>query len=108
MKNNGVLIDTGEERNVTGHFISGAIFSSLIAAGVTLEVTRNTPTDKKALLRCTSKAFLQGGLATASAISASNQVGKDDYVGALIAVAVGVGGVYALEKVYQPKSLEDA
>jgi len=99
------FINTGDERNITGHFISGAIGSALLSAGMNYHLNKDKEIDKCALTRESSKAFLQGGAATASAIAVANQVGKNDYLGALLSIGIGASVVYVVEKAYQEKTI---
>lgn len=97
------LINTGDQRSVTGHFISGAVCSALLSANLNYQRYKTQQIKKCTLTRESSKAFLQGGVATASAISAANKVGRGDYLGALFTAGLAATTLYAVEKVYQPK-----
>ncbi len=98
------LINTGDERSVTGHFVSGAICSAVASASLNYQLYKTQQIDKCTITRESSKAFLQGGVATASAISTANKVGRGDYLGALLSASIGAVAVYAVEKAYQPQS----
>lgn len=100
------LINTGDERSVTGHFVSGAICSAVVSASFNYQRYKKQQIDPCTITRESSKAFLQGGVATASAISATNKVGRGDYLGALFAAGLGFAAVYAVEKAYQPKKIQ--
>jgi len=100
MKTKKTTINTGQERNVAGHFISGAICSGIATASLTSNNKGNESTSYGGIY----KAALQGGIATAGAISATNKIGKGDYLGALVSVALGGAAVYAVEKTSQRKA----
>lgn len=86
------LINTGDERNVTSHFISAAVATALVSTSV----NRQRSSAKENVY----KTAIQGGIATAGAVSATNKIGRGDYLGALLSVTIGGAAVYALEKVY--------
>jgi len=92
------LINTGDDRNVTAHFISGAIGAALINASIN---AKRDPQAQTSPLRESYKVALLGGVATAGAVSATNKIGKGDYVGALLSVALSSAAVYAVDKAYQ-------
>ncbi len=100
------LINTGDERSVAGHFVSGAICSAIVSANINYNINKEKQDTVSTIKRESSKAFLQGGAATAGAVSAANKIGKGDYLGALFSVGIGAAVVYAVEKAYQPKSIE--
>jgi len=87
------MIDTGEPRSVTGHAVSGAVASAVVAGSINYEIT------KEEAVQNSIKLTVQGGVATGSAIAAANYLGKGNYLGMLAAVTLGLGGVYAVEKV---------
>jgi len=100
MRTKKTTINTGDERNVAGHFISGAICSGIVTASL----TSNNKNEGAPSYGSVYKAALQGGIATAGAISATNKIGKGDYLGALVSVALGGAAVYALEKASHRKT----
>ena len=98
------MIDTGEPRSVTGHVVSGAIASAVVAGSINYNNYSKDEISKDEAIKNSVKLTVQGGVATGSAIAAANYLGKGNYLGVLAAVALGLGGVYTLEKVYQSKS----
>lgn len=101
-----LTIDTGAPRNVTGHFISGAIASSIISGGLNyLKYQKNELTQKE-MINETLKTSLLGGIATASAIATTNYIGEGKIVQAMTAASIGVMGVYGTQKVYDRLELQ--
>lgn len=99
------IVDTGSERHVVGHFVSGAVAGAIV--GGTLNYTRykNDEITKVELLNTTAKTTVQAGIGTAAAISAANNMGKGNWLGVLTSVGLGVVGVYATEKFYDKLEL---
>jgi uncharacterized membrane protein len=77
-----ITIDTGDQRSVTGHLISGTVFSAVFAGSI------------------------KGGIATASAIATANYIGTGDILKALTAMSLGAIGVYTTQKVYDKLEIE--
>jgi hypothetical protein len=96
-----MIIDTGDERNVTGHFVSGAIAAGVFAGSMNYNKYKKADISQKEFLSETIKTSIQGGVGTAAAVSTANYLGKGDYVAALTAMSLGVVGVYATEKLYE-------
>lgn len=100
------MIDTGEARNVTGHIVSGAFAAAVVAGGVSyVSYTKDEIRKDKAIAN-SIKLTAQGGVATGSAIAATNYIGQGNYLGMFTAIAVGFGGVYAIEKIMQNLDIE--
>ena len=91
-------IDTGAPRNVTGHTISGAIASAVIAGSINYNKYKKDEISKEEAIQDSVKLTAQGGIATGSAIAAANYVGESNVLGFLTAISVGAIGVYAVEK----------
>lgn len=109
-------IDTGAPRSVPGHFISGAIATSIISGSLNyLRYQKNELTEKE-MLNETVKTTLQGAIASASAVATTNYIGEGKMLQAMTAMSVGAIGVYGTQKVYdrlevqvnKNKELEDA
>lgn len=93
------MIDTGEPRNVTGHIVSGAAASAVVATGINYNSYKKNEISKKEAVQSSIKLTIQGGVATGSAIATANYIGKGNYIGAMTAFSLGFGGVYAIEKI---------
>jgi len=93
------MIDTGDERSVTGHFISGTVFSAIFAGAMNYNKYKKEEITKDELIQDTGRLALQGGIGTASAIATANYVGKGNYVGALTAISLGAMGIYGTQKI---------
>ena len=93
------MIDTGEPRSVTGHAVSGAIASAVVAGSINYNNYNKDKITKEEAIQNSIKLTVQGGVATGLAIAATNYLGKGNYLGALAAITLGLGGVYAVEKV---------
>jgi len=102
-----MTIDTGEERSVVGHALSGALSAGMVSGTLNYNRYRQEQMSKEKALKNTLKLTLQGGIVTASAIAASNYVGRNSYLGVLTAVSLGVAGIYGVEKLYE-KSLDES
>ncbi len=95
------MINTGDERNVVGHFISGAVFSAMFATAINYNKYKKSEISKNEMMKNTCKLTLQGGLGTASAIATANYIGKGNYIGAMTAMSLGIAGLYATEKAHE-------
>ena len=95
-----VRIVTGEERSVTGHFISGTVFSAVFAGSINYSKYKKDEISKEEFINDTTKMAIQGGVATASAVAVTNCIGKGNILGALSSASIGAMGVYATQKVY--------
>lgn len=100
-----MAIDTGEARSVTGHALSGALASGMIAGALNYNHYKQEKISKEKAVKNSLKLTLQGGIVTASAIAASNYVGRSNILGMITAISLGITGVYGVEKLYE-KSLE--
>ena len=93
------LIDTGAPRSVTGHVVSGAIASAVVAGSINyLRYQKEEITSAEAV-RNGLKLTAQGGIATGSAIAAANYLGRNNFLGFLTAIGIGAAGVYGVEQV---------
>jgi len=111
-----LTIDTGAPRSVTGHFISGALATSIISGSLNyLRYQKNELTQKE-MLNETMKTTLQGAIASASAVATTNYIGEGKMIHAMTAMSIGAIGVYGTQKVYdrlevqvnKNKEIEDA
>ncbi len=93
------MINTGEPRNVTGHVVSGALASAVVASGVNYNSYSKNELSKEEAVKNSIKLTIQGGVATGSAIAAANYLGKGNFLGMLGAISIGLGGIYAVEKI---------
>lgn len=93
------MIDTGDARSVTGHVVSGAVASAVVAGGINYNSYKKEEVSKNDAIKNSIKLTAQGGVATGSAIAAANYLGRGNYLGMLSAISLGFGGVYAIEKI---------
>ena len=93
-------IDTGDERSVTGHLVSGTVFSAIFAGSINYNKYQKDEIDKSELVNDTTRMAIQGGIGTAAAVATSNYVGRGDWLSALTSIAVGATSIYATQKVY--------
>ncbi|MFV0481311.1 MAG: hypothetical protein ACK5LP_04945 [Campylobacteraceae bacterium] len=100
-------INTGTPRSVTGNAISGAFAASIIAAGISYNYALNKKISKKDVAKKSIKLGLQGGVATGSAIAATNYIGNKQYLKSLLALSVGLAGVYAVDKISALKTKDE-
>ena len=116
MMTSSLAIDTGAERSVTGHLVSGTVFSAIFAGSMNYNKYKKNEITKNELINDTVKLAIQGGIGTASAIATSNYIGRGNWFGAMTAVSIGAIGVYSTQKVYERldiqankiKEIEDA
>lgn len=94
-----MVVNTGEERSVAGHVVSGAIASATIAGGLNYSQYKKGTIKKEVAIKNSIKLTLQGGIATGAAIAAANYLGRGSILGMLSAISVGVAGVYGVEKI---------
>lgn len=99
-------IDTGTPRSVTGHFISGAIASSIVASAINYKKYQNNEISQSELVNDTLKTTLQGAIATASAVATTNYIGEGKIMQAMTAMSIGAMGVYGTHKVYEKLELQ--
>ncbi|KEA46606.1 hypothetical protein [Campylobacter mucosalis] len=85
-------------RRPADHFVSGA----LIAGIGTLSMNLNEP-NKAILAKKVLKVGLIGGITTASAIYASNQIATSKYLNAVLSIGVSVGAVIAINNLIKEK-----
>jgi len=95
-----ITIDTGTPRSVTGHFISGAIATSVIAGSLNYRRYQKNEISKSEMINDTLKTTIQGAIATASAVATTNYIGESKMVEAMTALSIGAIGVYGTQKVY--------
>ncbi len=93
------MIDTGDERSVIGHFISGTVFSAIFAGAMNYNKYKKEEISKDELVQDTGRLALQGGIGTASAVATANYVGKGNYIGAFTAISMGAMGIYGTQKI---------
>lgn len=103
---NKLAINTGTPRNVTGHFISAAIATSIVAGALNFRRYENSEISKSELVSDTLKKLLQGAIATSSAIATSNYIGEGKIMHAMTAMSIGAMGVYGTQKVYEKLELQ--
>ncbi len=101
-----IAIDTGDQRSVTGHFVSGTVLAGVIAGGLNYSKYKKEEISQKELINNTTKVAFQGGIATASAIATANYLGTGNILGAMTAMSVGAMGVYTTQKVYDKLEIE--
>lgn len=92
------MIDTGDDRNIVGHFVSGAVFSALFSGAMNYNKYKKNEMSKSEMLKDTGTLSLQGGVGTASAIATANYVGRGNYVAALTAASLGAMGIYGIQR----------
>jgi len=91
------FIDTGVPRSVSGHVISGAFASAIVAGAVNYNRYLKSEISKKEALSNSLKRTIQGGIATGSSIAAANHLGSGNIFGMLTTVSLGAIGVYLVE-----------
>ena len=103
---NKLAINTGAPRNITGHFISGAIASTIVSGAINYRKYQNQEISKAELINDTLKTSLQGAIATASAVATTNYVGEGKIMHAMTAMSIGTMGVYGTQKIYDKLELQ--
>ena len=103
---NNVVIDTGDERSIAGHFISGTVFSGIFAGSMNYNKYNKNEISKSEFINDTTKLALQGGIGTSAAIATSNYIGRGNWLGAMSAISIGVIGVYGTQKLYEKLEIE--
>lgn len=98
--NNNFTIDTGSQRHVIGHAISGAIAVGVVSSVTNAKKVKEEKLEKNEAIRNTIKDSVIGGVATATAISVSNNLGDPNksLFQALGSLAIGLGAIYTIEK----------
>lgn len=95
------MIDTGDDRSVTGHTISGAVASAVVAGSINYGKYKKDEISYEEAVSDSIKLTAQGAIATGSAIAAANSVGNNNAMGFLTAISMGIMGVYAIEQISQ-------
>ena len=103
---NKLALNTGAPRNITGHFISGAIASTIVSGAINYRKYQNQEISRSELVNDTLKTSLQGAIATASAVATTNYVGEGKIMHAMTAMSIGAMGVYGTQKVYEKLELQ--
>lgn len=87
--------------NVTplDYLVSGTITSGVIAGGLNYNKVKKGEISKDEAIKDTIKLSSQAGVAAGSTIASIQYMINKNYLNALLSVAVGVGGVMAIEKV---------
>ncbi len=93
------MIDTGDERSVAGHLISGTVFSGIFAGAINYNRYEKKEISKEEFIHDTGRLAVQGGIGTASAIATANYIGRGNYIGAFAAVGLGALGIYGAQKI---------
>lgn len=78
------------------HFVSGALLGAMTSAIIKRD-------DSPVKAKDVAKFALEGGIATAFAIGASNLIAKKEYTSALTATLVGAGALIVCEKFFKEK-----
>jgi hypothetical protein len=113
---NNKIIDTGAPRNVTGHVVSGALVSAILAGATNYKKVKEGKVTPNDAVKDTVKRTAQGGIVTGSAIAAANYLGQPNgLMKAVSAVSIGLAGAYAIEVMddvltnkYEQPALENA
>lgn len=98
------LTNVGLPRSVNGHVISGALASGMVAGALNYNQYKKEKITQEQAIKDSIKLTLQGGIATGSAIAASNALGRKSFLGMLSAVTIGIAGIYGVEKLYEKVS----
>lgn len=98
---NNLVIDTGAERSVTGHLISGTVFSAIFAGSINYNKYQKDEISKNDFVNDTARMAIQGGIGTASAVATANYIGRGDWMSAMTAVTLGAAGIYGTQKIYE-------
>lgn len=93
-----MTIDTGSPRSIPGHIISGGIASGVVAGATNYTKFQRDEISKKDAIKNSLRLTVQGGIAMGSAIAAANYIGRGNWLGAIGAVSLGLGGIYATQK----------
>ncbi|WP_294963548.1 hypothetical protein [Sulfurimonas sp.] len=93
-------LDTGTQRHILGHAISGAIAVGVVSSVNNAKKVKEEKLQKKEAIRNTIKDSIIGGVATATAISVTNNIGNPNksLFQALGSLAIGLGAIYTIEK----------
>ncbi|QCD52763.1 Cys/Met metabolism pyridoxal-phosphate-dependent enzyme [Campylobacter sp. RM16192] len=94
---------TSTARLPMDHLISGALIAGITIGGLSYNEYKKGNISSKQATKKTIKLSIQGGLATACAISASNRLVMGNYIGAALSAAVGIGGIILTEKLINPE-----
>jgi len=103
---NNFTVNTGAPRSVTGHFLSGAIASSIVTGALNYQKYQKSEITKNQMIVDTLKMTVQGGVVTASAVATTNYIGEGKIMQAMTAMSIGAMGVYGTQKVYDKLELQ--
>lgn len=94
---------TSTTRLPIDHMISGALIAGITVGGLSYNEYKKGNINCKEATKKTLKLGLQGGIAAACAISASNKLVRRNYIGAALTTAIGVGTIVLTEKLINPE-----
>jgi hypothetical protein len=80
------------------YMLRGAITSGSVATISNINRYKQNKISKNKAIRNSVKSAIQGGIASTTAVATLQQYGEKNGLGMLTAIAVGVAGVYAVEK----------
>ncbi len=105
--NNILAIDTGDERHVVGHFVSGAVAGGIVGGTLNYKNYENNEITKTQLFSKTASLAVQGGIGVAAAISTANYMGRGNWLGVFASMGIGAIGVYTTQKFYDKAILQN-
>lgn len=85
------------------HMLSGALIAGITVGGLSYNEYKKGSLSGAQATKKTLKIGIQGGIAAACAISASNKLVRQNYLGAVLTAAIGVSGVILTEKLINPE-----
>ncbi|MDO5045757.1 Cys/Met metabolism pyridoxal-phosphate-dependent enzyme [Campylobacter sp.] len=97
---------TSTARLPLDHMISGALLAGITASGINYSEYKKGSISSKQATKKTIKVGIQGGVAAACAISASNKIVMRNYFGAALTAAVGISAIILTEKLINPEDQE--
>lgn len=92
------MINTGTQRSITGHAISGATASLIVSSAMNIAKVKEQKLSPQMAIQNSLKMASAGAIATGSAIATANYLNQNGgFLKALSALSFGIASLYALE-----------
>lgn len=96
------MINTGTQRSITGHAISGATASLIVSSAMNIAKVKEQKLSPQMAIQNSLKMASAGAIATGSAIATANYLNQNGgFLKALSALSFGIASLYALEVIFE-------
>ena len=96
------MINTGTQRSVVGHAISGATASLIVSSAMNIAKVKEQKLSPQMAIQNSLKMASAGAIATGYAIVTANYLNQDGgFLKAISALSLGIASLYALEIMFE-------